>query len=722
MQAISGRQLIILAAFTVALNLAGPRRAAAKPIEAGPPQQQTAKPFTLALSGWSATIEPATLAIRGRRNGRSLLLSAPSTGFGPVSGLRVQPGRASWRFPQRGLSVRLERRGDQLLVRIDSQKKQALKWPVSGRDPAVRALIVPDNEGLYLPVTDARWRAIAKKDRCRRTHEQLSMPFWGLQLADATVSYILPDELYSVLCLEERDGRLEATLRHRFQKREGLPSLRVLIGFGPSTPIAPALAYRAYLQRNKRFVTLREKIRQQPSVERLLGATHVYLWKDGRTLPALEDLRRLGLTRLWLGYDQEPSDRHLVRPPFIRLAKRYGYLVGPYEIFTKLDPRTMPDGPQSVTSSWDDALFPRACIQNRDGKRRRGWNRFGCELSSEALRRYEKTGRYLGRRLQKHLRQGPNSLFVDEDAYGDFFADYHPEHPMTIARDRDNRLARLEQIRRLGLVVGSETVTARFVPGVHFNHGTLTIQNPLYFRWNRNKALFGRFTPKRAENIFFKKITTPSQVKEADFNPIYRLPLFQAVFHDAIVSTDRYELSPVKLKDLVQVRELLRMLYNLPQVWSLDRREIAMYGRRLAESNRVFAPLHRLIGDQPLTSFEWLSADRLVQRTRFAGLVALTANFSARRYARLPSLCLEIHYLKTNKRQLYCPSACRPDEDCHLAPSPTGPKESPSPRRSSAQRPARRAGRPGNAAPTAANPTSASDKRSFAWFRTRVGG
>ena len=42
------------------------------------------------------------------------------------------------------------------------------------------------------------------------------------------------------------------------------------------------------------------------------------------------------------------------------------------EIFTKLDPRTMPDGPQSVTSTFDDALFPAACITNRDGTRRPG--------------------------------------------------------------------------------------------------------------------------------------------------------------------------------------------------------------------------------------------------------------------------------------------------------------------------------------------------------------
>ncbi|MCA9524403.1 MAG: hypothetical protein KC609_25720 [Myxococcales bacterium] len=622
------------------------------------------------MRSWRAEIDPGTLGIRGVRNGRALTLASPSSQFGPANGLRLRRGGATWVYAASGLRVSVTAKGDQLLVRIDSSKEQAIIWPVSGRDPAVRALIVPDNEGLYLPVTDARWRAIAKKSPCRRTHEQLSMPFWGLQLAEATATYIVPDELHNLLCTKEHAGRLEIRLRHRFEKREGLPPLRLLIGFSAASPIGPALAYRAYLKRNKRFVTLREKIRKLPIVERLLGATHIYLWGDGRTLAALETLHRLGLRRLWLGYDQEPKwDRYLVTPAFAIRAKHYGYLVGAYEIFTKLDPRTMPDGPQSVTSTFDDALFPAACITNRDGTRRRGWNRFGCELSSEALRRLEKTGQPLMRRVRGHVTRGVRSIFVDEDAYGDFFADYDPRHPMTVARDRDNRLRRLAQIRKLGLVLGSETVTARFVPALHFNHGTLTIQNPLYFKWNRNKAIFGGHTKTRATNIFFKSIATPNEIKEANFNPIYRLPLFQAVFHDAIVSTDRYELSPVKLNDLVQIRELLRMLYNLPQVWSLDRAELAMHARRLKENDRVFAPLHRRIGDQQLTRFEWLSADRLVQRTRFGQLVELTANFGARPHHGLAPLCLEIHWLGTKKRQRYCPSACRRGEDCYAGPT-----------------------------------------------------
>ena len=40
-----------------------------------------------------------------------------------------------------------------------------------------------------------------------------------------------------------------------------------------------------------------------------------------------------------------------------------------------------------------------------------------------------------------------------------------------------------------------------------------------------------------------------------------------------------------------------------------------------------FSPLHRQIGGQAMTDFEWLSEDKLVQHTEFGNIVEIYANF-----------------------------------------------------------------------------------------------
>ena len=57
-----------------------------------------------------------------------------------------------------------------------------------------------------------------------------------------------------------------------------------------------------------------------------------------------------------------------------------------------------------------------------------------------------------------------------------------------------------------------------------------------------------------------------------------------------------------------------------------------------------------------MSSFEWLTADRLVQRTRFGEVVELTANFRPDEpFGDLPPLCLSIRRLDAGGDSVYCP-------------------------------------------------------------------
>jgi hypothetical protein len=289
-----------------------------------------------------------------------------------------------------------------------------------------------------------------------------------------------------------------------------------------------------------------------------------------------------------------------------------------------------------------------------DGKRQEGFQGRGFELSSEALKRAQRP--FIEERVNAQLQTEINAYFLDVDAFGELHDDYDPQHPMTIAQDRANRLERMRFISQTkNLVLGSESAVGWSAPVLHFSHGTHTLQTGAFWNLHSQRDVWGRWRPANRPDAFFKTIDVPTDFVTSVYDPRYRLPLFGAVFHDSVVTTDFWGASLMKFNNLVQTRSLLLMLYNVPSIWNLDQRAITEYGKRMKAMNDFFAPLHRSVGDKPLTRFEWLTPDRLVQRTRFANEIELTANFSEKAYRNIPPRCIEAHWLKGNRRQQYCP-------------------------------------------------------------------
>lgn len=273
-------------------------------------------------------------------------------------------------------------------------------------------------------------------------------------------------------------------------------------------------------------------------------------------------------------------------------------------------------------------------------------------MSSAALR----MTRLYERRVDAFRATGINSYFLDCDAFGDLSDDYDPRHPMTPSVDRKNRTYRMGYLsREAHLVTGSESAAAWSLSSLHFTHGPHTIQSRALWPILSDRQRFGGWRPYGRPDIFFRSIATPTALRPL-FDPAYRIPLYQAAFHELVVSTDRWEFSPVKLRDLVQVRALLQLLYGVPPMWTLDRRAIEAHAPRMVAHNRVFEPIHREIGGAPMTDFEWLTPDRLVQRSRFGGKVELTANFGARPHDGIPTLCIRSRWLADGRTEDFCPA------------------------------------------------------------------
>jgi Glycosyl hydrolases related to GH101 family, GH129 len=601
---------------------------------------------------------PARLGIWGKPPGaaQEIALASPTDQAEQIASLKATKDSLSWHVPQKELAVEMRLSESDLSIRLTTTREQMLEWPRTGADPQAMAAIYPEGEGLYIPVTDPFWRTMRDRTQglCRNTWGGISMPFWGFQFERATVAYILPDDLRSEVCFGDSQGRLSLNASHQFLKRDGLPPYEIRIALTENSPISPALAYRKWLIKTGRFASFADKTKLTPEASKLLGAMHAYLLGNGRTMAVVDQLRQLGVERACLVYEQDPREREndstYLTPEVIARAKEIGYLIGPYDTFNNIQDPNKADGFESV---YDDELYQTGGVLKSDGTRHPGFRGRGYHLSSEALKRAKRP--FIEERVKFHLQAGINSYFIDVDATGELYDDFDQHHPMTIATDRANRLERMEFVSRgKRLVLGSESAVAWSTPAIHFSHGTLTPKSYLLWQTLRSRERIGGAWP-RGRSPRFMSYDAPSDFATFTFDPRYRLPLFETVFHDSVISLDFVGVPLMKFTNLVQTRSLLLLLYNVPSLWSLDQKAVTDYGTRIKAMNDFFAPIHRRIGDKPLARFEWLTSDRMVQQTEFADEVVMTANFSDRIFKEIPPRCIEARWLKEGNKNLYCP-------------------------------------------------------------------
>jgi hypothetical protein len=476
------------------------------------------------------------------------------------------------------------------------------------------------------------------------------MPFFGLDRTRDSFVVILASEIDSHVCGKIANGLLTLSARHAFSPSSSTPTAfepyDVVFAPADGTPIGSALAYRAWLKSRGGFVSFSDKTRGLPRAERLAGAIHAYLWGDGGTRAAIDDLARLGVERALLTFD---DDQRLVTSDVVRYAESRGYLMARYDTFgSVMDPATA-DSPVAI---FDSELFRTGGILTAKGERLPGFAGRGLELSSEALRRAETP--FIEQRIAAAKTLGASAYFVDSDAFGELFEDFDVAHPMTLTRDRENRMDRMRAILAAGFLLGSESAVGWSTPVVLFSHGNETIAADAFWKLLHDKKRMGGWFPPRRPALFFEEIGLTDEERRELFDPAVRVPLFQAVFHDSVITTDRWEMPLMKAPELVVPQTLFALLYGVPTMWSLDRAALRKHGSRITTLARFFAPLHRRIATLPLDGFTYLSMDRLLQRARFGDTVEITANFAREERAGLGAHCVEMRSRDT-ERTTFCP-------------------------------------------------------------------
>ena len=377
-------------------------------------------------------------------------------------------------------------------------------------------------------------------------------------------------------------------------------------------------------------------------------------WGNGLSVKLLEQFAENGLDRLWLGVDSwQDGFRH---PTAVAKAKELGYLVGPYDSYHSIHHPNEKDTWE--TAQFDLSLYEIGAIVNADGTEDRGFKKKGYHLSPLAAQPYVES------RVNDIVTQMPadfNSWFIDCDAYGELFDDYSPSHPATQLDDMNARLDRIAWIRDThNMVVGSEGGSAYSVATLHFAHGMMS---PVIgwgdpdMKSKTSPYYIGGYWPPDAPAIHVKQVPLKSRYLYLYYDPRFRLPLYQTVFHDSVVTTNHWGSGSLKFKNAIETLALLELLYNVPPLYHLNMAEFSKHAAWIKRHYAFFSPLHRQIGGQTMTDFEWLRDDRQIQRTTFGDVVEIFANFGSDPFeyqdAVIPGRSVVARWIDTGKVEMF---------------------------------------------------------------------
>jgi len=389
-------------------------------------------------------------------------------------------------------------------------------------------------------------------------------------------------------------------------------------------------------------------------------------WGDGVSTKMLEGLKDAGLDRLrlcvsgWEGIEK--------RPQIAKLADEMGYLFGTYDSFHSThDPALRGTDQSWSTAQFDKELFETGAIVRKDGTRVAGFKKVGYQLSPIAARPY------VEQRVRQNMANVPYSYyFVDCDAYGELYDDYSALHPAGQADDARARVDRLRWISETFKVpVGSEGGSTYAASVIHVAEG---IFGPA-FGWgdsdmgNKDSRYYlGGWYPPDGPRIFVQQVPVKESFEFFFYDPRFRLPLYEIVFHDSVITTHHWQNASLKFANVADTVALTELLYMAAPMYHLNLDEFEKHGPTMKRHYEFFSPLHREFGFAPMTDFAWLSSDRLLQRTVFDGKVEIFVNFSpaTRRYLSLsiPGRSVLVSDTRSGKTRLFTPlpDASKPED------------------------------------------------------------
>lgn len=193
--------------------------------------------------------------------------------------------KVSWYYPDEQIQVQMTQEKNYLEVQIISKREgdSSFSWPFVSADQ----YYLPLREGKRIPADNTDWAVYLTKQGIS-VMEQLSMPFWMSSSEGYCVLFMMENPYRTEMNFFARPS-LGFSISHEYPEIDDNKVNTYRIYITEDNPVNGAKLYRNYVKEKGQLMTLAQKAEQNPNIEKLYGASFVYLW--GENVISDEDVK-----------------------------------------------------------------------------------------------------------------------------------------------------------------------------------------------------------------------------------------------------------------------------------------------------------------------------------------------------------------------------------------------------------------------------------------------
>ncbi|OAQ42398.1 hypothetical protein A5893_02465 [Pedobacter psychrophilus] len=490
-------------------------------------------------------------------------------------------------------------------------------------------LLCTDTEGLLLPVDDTQYPMI--NGNMYYCGGGTAMSWIGITDKDFKTGYMAIIETpYDAKFITKRTNGL-ISFEPVWQPSMGKFGYNRKVTyhfFNEGGYVAQCKAYRKYIWKQNNVITLKEKEKQFPAISKLIGAVNLYVWDAARTIDFAKELKQSGIDKALFLWDAN----HVPYPPigYDKMLKELDYSTGAYDIYTDLHFRDTLNynvddkGPMRFERTAFPGLFNKLAAINIDGKTY--FNQYGHTICPATVQPYMKL------RMDRELKEYPHeTYFLDVYQANGLFECYAPEHPLTRKQFAEQVIKNLQLIEnKYGLYTGGEWGADYTGSNSIYAHGMMTLQRTWWGKEIDEKGSIywsGDWKSNPNPSIMNRSSVAPDNYLKYSINEYTRVPLYELVYHDAVITSWRWEDGNHHMPAIWWKKDLFNILYGTAPLWSLNKETWDDYKKTFIQSYQNISPWLQKIGYDELLSHRFVTPDHQIQESVFSSGKKVVVNF-----------------------------------------------------------------------------------------------
>lgn len=389
--------------------------------------------------------------------------------------------------------------------------------------------------------------------------------------------------------------------------------------------------YRSYIWPKNKVKSLRENQERFPTIEKMLGAVHIYVWDKAREVSFARELKEAGIEKAMLIWN--PNHTPYPEVDYDNRLKELGFGTGGYELFTDIHPDSHPAYAKlaeiPLKRNTYPGLYEHLASRKNDGSIYS--NSFGTYVCPEAVRPE------MIKRVEKELSMYPHeTYFLDVYQANGLYECHNPNHRLSRQQYAEAMIENMEMLQeKYGTYLGAE-FGADYAGSLSvYAHGMMTLQRT----WFGSEILdqgtihyYGNWKNNPRPSIMLGSYTASDTYLQYGINEYTRVPLYELVYHDAIVTSWRWEDANHHCPEIWWKKDLFNILYGNAPLWTIDQDRWASFSASFVQSYQQICPWLQQICYDEMLSHRFVSEDRKVQETSFSSGKRAVVNFGDTAY------------------------------------------------------------------------------------------